>query len=793
MSPAGSLKRLRTAAGQLAGVVRALAVAAGSRSHPQLEGRIRVDGPTGRLEVLRDRFGVPHIFAGCDADALFGQGFVHAQDRLFQLDAMRRLAAGRIAEVVGPGALESDRFMRRLGLADRASRDLARTSDGDRDLLLAYARGVNEGMRSLRPLPPEFALLGGAPQPWHPEHSLLVGRLLLFTFAFNWDTELLRERLLTELGPERAAELDRVYPARAETPTAVPHAPAADRVLGAYRAAREAGLLAGPASNAWAVDGSRTASGAPLLACDPHLQMQLPGLFHVSHVRGGELDAVGATAPGIPGIAIGHNGAVAWGLTAGVADVSDCYIETVDPEDPTRYLTPQGWVTGRTRIERIAVLGDATVEERVLETRHGPVIGPALRGEERAVALRSTALEDGDLLGAFLGLMRARDVEQFERALDRWPGCTMNFVWASHRGRARGRGAIGYRLAGQVPRRERGQGLLPQDGARSSGAPQSLPAEALPRLVAPPDGAVVSANNAPGGNVELGEEWFEPWRAERIRALLDQRERHNVASMQAIQLDVHSQPLLALRDLLVAGGAIEDESIAALLSAWDGRVTAASAPAAVLELTYVELARALVTRLAGPRAAVVLGNGVHSFIPASTFHYRLQGTLLAVLRSPRPPWVEDEADRDRVLRAAAARALTAVRSRLGESPRGWSWGALHGLRLDHPLAAVPLAGRRFSRGPYPHGGDINTVNVGGFTVWHGLDGPGYAAAYRQVIDLADLDRSTFQIPAGNSGIPGHPRYDDCIEEYLEGRYRPLLYSREAVERHTEHRLELEPG
>ena len=793
MSPAGSLKRLRTAAGQFAGVVRALAIAGGSRSHPQVAGRIRVDGPTGRVEVLRDHFGVPHIFAGCEADALFGQGFVHAQDRLFQLDAGRRLAAGRIAEVLGPGALDSDRFMRRLGLADRAGRDLARTSDEDRDLLLAYARGVNEGVRSLRALPPEFALLGGAPEPWHPEHSLLVGRLLLFTFAFNWDTELLRERLLTELGPERAAELDRVYPAQAETPTAVPHAPTADRVLDAYRAAREAGLLAGPASNAWAVDGSRTASGAPLLASDPHLQMQLPGLFHVSHLRGGELDAVGATAPGIPGIAIGHNGAVAWGLTAGVADVSDCYIETVDPEDPTRYLTPEGWVTGRTRIERIAVLDGATVEERVLETRHGPVIGPVLPGEDRAVALRSTALEAGDLLGAFLGLMRARDVEAFERAVDRWPGCTMNFVWATRRGGTDGRGAIGYRLAGQVPRRERGQGLLPQDGARSPGAPEPLPPEALPRVVDPPDGAVVSANNAPGGNVELGEEWFEPWRAERIRALLDERERHTVASMQAIQLDVHSQPLLALRDLLTAGGAIEDEGVAALLDAWDGRVTSSSAAAAVLELTYIELARALVMRLAGPHAPVVLGNGVHPLVPASTFYYRLQGTLLAVLRSPRPPWLQDEDDRDRVLRAAAARALTAVRSRLGESPRGWSWGALHGLRLDHLLAAVPLVGRRFSRGPYPHGGDINTVNVGGFTVWHGLDGRGYAAAYRQVIDLADLDRSTFQIPAGNSGIPGHPRYDDCIEEYLDGRSRPLLYSREAVERHTEHRLELEPG
>ena len=785
MSPAAATERLRTVVRQAADVARALAVAAGRRAHPQLEGRIRVQGVGAPVEVLRDRFGVPHVFAESEQDALFGQGFVHAQDRLFQMDAMRRLAAGRLAAVAGPGALESDRFMRRLGLADRAGGDLARADDDDRPLLEAYARGVNAGVRSLRALPPEYALLGEAPAPWRAEHSLLIGRLMLFTFAYNWDTELLRERLLYELEPERAAELDHAYPAAAATAAAVPHAPAAERLLDAYRAAQEAGLLAHPASNAWALDGSRTESGAPLLASDPHLETQLPGLFHVDHVRGGTLDAIGASIPGIAGIAIGHNGGVAWGLTAGIADVSDCYIETVDPHDSTRYLTPEGWVTGRTRVERIEVRGEEAIEERVLETRHGPVVGPALPGEQRAVALRSTALEAGELASAFLGLMRARSVAAFEQALDRWPGCSFNFVWAS---REEG---IGYRLVGAVPRREHGQGLLPQDGGGSSGPPEPLPASALPRLVDPPDGAVISTNNAPGGEVELGEEWFEPWRSERIRALLDERGGHTVASMQAIQLDQRSEPLLALRKLLLSVRAVEDEEVRELLVAWDGTVAAGSAAAAVLELVYIELARALVTRVAGPRAPTVLGDGVHSSFPASTFHYRLQGPLLEVLRSPRPPWLADAADRDRVLRASVARALTALRSSLGDSPRGWRWGALHGLRLDHPLRDVPLLGRRFSRGPYPHGGDVNTVNVGGYSIWHGLDGARFAAAYRQVIELADLDRSTFQLPAGNSGIPGHPRYDDCVEEYLAGRYRPLLYSRAAVERHVEHRLELE--
>ena len=781
-----SPSRLRTVAGRIPGVLRALAVASGSSAHPQVEGRIEAEGLDGRVEVLRDHFGVPHIFAGSEADALFGQGFVHAQDRLFQMDSIRRVASGRVAEVVGSGALDADRFMRRLGLADRAARDYARADEEERVLLRAYAHGVNAGIRSLRALPPEFAVLGESPEPWHPEHTLLVGRMLLFSFGGNWDTELLRERLLRALGPERAAALDPAYPEGAATTTAAPHARAEERLLDAYRAALDAGLPAGFASNAWAVDGSRTASGAPLLAADPHLQSQLPGIMHISHIQGGRLDAIGADIAGIPGIAIGHNRAVAWGLTAGTADISDCYIETVDPDNPTRYLTPEGWVTGRSRIERIAVRGGETVEEHVLETRHGPVVGPAVRDEDREVALRSTALEAGDLVSSFLGLNRASDLQSFEDAVSLWPGATFNFVWATRDG------DIGYRLGGRVPRRARGQGLLPQDGASSPGPPEPLTPQEMPRLANPPDGIVVSANNAPGGHAELGEEWFEPWRAERIRVLLEARERHSVASMQAIQLDLRSEPLLRLRELLLDTRSVRDPVVTELLSAWDGQVTAESAAAAVLESVYSEAARALVTRLAGPLTPHVLGRGVSSVTSSSTFHYRLQGPLLDALAFPRPPWCADAEDRDRLLRAATERALTMLRSRLGARPQEWRWGALHRLHLNHVLHSVPGLGRRLSRGPFPIGGDTNTVNASAYTVHYGPGRPGYAPAYRQVIDLDDFDRSTFQLPAGNSGIPGHPRYDDCIEEFLEGRSRPLLYSREAVERHTEHTLLLEP-
>lgn len=759
----------------------------GWKPHAQLEGSICVRGVTGHVEVLRDHFGVPHIFADHEQDAFFGQGFVHAQDRLFQIDSMRRLASGRLSEVTGASSLESDRFMRRLGLEYRAVDDLEQASDEEQLLLESYAQGLNEGMRSLDALPPEFVLMNGTPDLWRPEYSLLIGRMMLFTFASNWDTELLREQLVSILGSERAAAVDPVYPAGARTSAELPQIPAEERLLAAYRRAQEAGLFVGTASNAWAIAGDRTESGFPLLANDPHLRARLPGLFHVCHISGGELDSVGATIPGIPGVVIGHNGVVAWGLTAGLADVSDCYIETVDPENPHRYLTPQGWMEGHFRTERILVRGHDDVEEQVLETRHGPVIGPALAGEQRAVTLRSTALEQGDLALGFLGLMRAADTNEFELALDRWPGSSFNIVWATTGG------DIGYRLVGRVPERIRGEGLLPQDGASSDGPPNPLPTRSLPRLVNPSSGVVVSANNAPGGTVELGEEWCEPWRADRIRELLDERNRHTVASMQSVQLDLQSGALLDLCSLVLEiTGVVDEEWLSELLRSWDGQLTADSAPGALLGLSYRRLANTLVTRVAGPMASTILGGNDSRSTASATFHYRLQGHLIDILRTPELPWFDDVLDRDRVLRASVRGALSVLRARFGEDPNEWAWGSVRPLILDHPLNGIPLLGKHFSRGPYPHGGDVNTVWQGGHSVQDGAEG-GYdiIPAYRQVIDLSNFDRSAFQIPGGNSGVPGQGHYDDCISEYLDGRYRPLLYSRVSVERHTEYKLDLQ--
>ncbi len=788
------LEDLRLLPQLAAGAARALVVASGGRAHPRLDGRAEARGLRAPATIVRDRFGVPHVYASSEAGAIYGQGFVHAQDRLFQIDIQRRLASGRLAETAGERGVETDRLMRRLGFADRAARDLTTITAEDRDLLRAYAAGVNAGMRSLRALPPEYAVLRSRPDPWHPEHSLLLGRFLMFSFAPNWDTELQRLELLAAIGPARAALVDVVYPEGAPTATGEPCLGAARRLIEAYGRAIEAGAPAGGASNAWALTGEHTATGAPLLACDPHLRPTIPTLFHVAHVSGGDLDVIGAGVPGLPGVIAGHNRDIAWGLTAGMADVSDCYLTTVDPGDPGRYRTPEGWARGRVRIERIGVREGETVEERVLETRHGPVIGPA-PGGERAIALRSTALDSGETVGPLLGLARARNMEEFDAALMLWPGATFNFIFASHEGGGEGR--VGYRLAGAIPARERGEGLLPADGDTSDDPPPPIPGDELPGLIDPPDGVVVSANQHPGGELELGEEFTEAWRALRIADLLSADGAHTVASQQAIQNDLHSEPLCRLRDLSLAREVIADAHAARVAAAWDGQVSAESAGAALLETAYRQILRRLVRRVAGPSASLALGERMEEaagvFAPESRFHYRLQGPLIEACERAASPWFDDEADRDRVLRAAWWSAIGELREQLGPEPDEWSWGALHRQLLAHTLESIPVVGRAFSRGPYPAGGDVNTVWQGAYAARQ--DGPsltGFSPGYRQVLDLGRWDRSTFLLPTGGSGIPGHPRYDDSIEEFRAGRQRPLLYSREAVEAHAEHRLLLQP-
>ena len=785
MPPADLAGRVRNGARQAAGLAKALKRTLDHSSLPQVEGSLTVRGTDDRIEVVRDRWGVPHILASTPADAFFGHGFVHAQDRLFQMEGARRTAAGRLSEIAGPSTLASDRLVRRVGLNRAARADAEQITGNDRQLLEAYARGVNEGIRLLPALPPEFALLGDQVEPWSIEDTMLVGRLVMFGFAGNWNTELVREQLAAALGPELAAAIDPVHPPTS-TVTGEGYPRAADALLRSYTEAFSTGSFTSLSSNAWAVSGAHTESGRPLLASDPHVDVALPGLFHVAHIRGGMFDLVGAGIPGIPGVAIGHNRHVAWGITAGMADVSDCYIEEFESPASLRYRTPDGWAEATTLTERIEVLGRDAVEERVAVTRHGPIVSPALRGESRAVALNSSVVTGKDLATPFIALWRAASFGQADRAVDGWASTTFNFILASTDGH------IGYRFAGQVPVRDAGVGLFPQRGATSDGPPPFLAPEDLPRLIDPPDGLVASANNAPGGPHELGEEWCEPMRWERIVSLLRARERHTVASFCAIQLDRYSANLVRLRDVLLAAleGSPGSEDIAALLHGWSGHLDLDDPAAALVHATYRTLGVEVAERVSGGLGRVAMGAAVDGIPVNSAFAYRSQGMLVRAAERALSPWYEGPEDRDRRVRGAVGRAV-AILQQSSDEMDAWSIGDLQTIPFSHALHDVPGAGPQWSRGTRPFAGDLNTIVQAQGSAWSTRNSVRIAPGYRQVLDLSDWDASVFMHPTGASGIPGHPRYDDCIDEYVAGAYRPLLFNEFAIRAATEATLILE--
>lgn len=751
-------------------------------SFPTASGRLAVRGTDDRVEIVRDRWGVPHVLASTAADAFFGHGFVHAQDRLFQMEGARRTAAGRLSEIAGTSTLASDRLVRRVGLNRAARRDAERVSGAEAELLAAYARGVNEGVRHLPALPPEFALIGDEFAPWTVEDTMLIGRLVMFGFAGNWNTELVRERLARDLGPEVASVVDPVHPPTS-TVTGENYPRAAATLLEAYSEAFGDGMVSSLSSNAWAVSGARTKSGRPLLASDPHVDVSLPGLFHVAHVRGGDFDLVGAGIPGIPGVAIGHNRTVAWGITAGMADIADCYIEEFESPSSTRYRTPEGWADAEVLTERIEVRGGDAVEERVLVTRHGPVIGPALRGEARAIALHTSVVDGGEIAGPFIRLSGAKSFAEASHAVESWPGTTFNFILASTEGH------IGYRFVGQVPERDANVGLFPQQGPTSSGPPRYIPIEALPRLLDPPSGMVASANNAPGGPHELGEEWCEPERWERITELLDETPKHDVASFCAIQTDRRSAHVASLRDLILERDAAP-AAVRAILKVWDGRLEVGDAAAALVHMTYRHLGNEMAERLGGRLGRVVMGAAVDGVPVNSAFSYRSQGMFIEAARGASPPWFSNTDDRDRRLRGAVERAVETLTEVCGD-PASWSLGGVQQIPLTHALGSVPIVGARWSRGSRPFGGDINTVVQAQGTAWGIPNNIRIAPGYRQVLDLGDWDASVFMQPTGNSGIPGHPRYDDCIDEYVAGAYRPLLFNELAIRSAAEATLTLE--
>ena len=753
------------------------------RAFPQASGTLRAPGLQAPVEIARDRWGIPHIVARTAHDLFFAQGYVHAQDRLWQMELHRRTASGRLSELFGEVTLDTDRFLRTVGLRRAAAAELAIQDPATAAALEAYARGVNAFLETHRGrLPLEFVLLRAAPEPWTPVDSLAFAKLMAWVLGGNWRAELLRAHLIARFGEEGARTL--MPPYGAEMPVIVPA-----EAVGAYRALdpaavsrllEAAAVVPAVGSNNWVVAPTRTATGAPLLANDPHLEIAMPSVWYEMHLSGGGYNVIGATFPGVPGVIIGHNDEIAWGVTNAGPDVQDLYLERLDPANPTRYLYRGAWESLQVVREEIRVRGRARPEVVVVRmTRHGPLLNSVVEGLGAFVALRWMALQPGRIAGSVLRINRARSWEEFRDALRWWSEPAQNFVYADRRG------TIGYQLPGRVPIRSRGQGLVPVPGWTGEYEwTGQVPFDRLPSARNPARGYVVTANNRIVPDTYpyfLAAEWDPGFRARRIETLLARTGRATVDQMAAIQQDVLSLPGLqtvaALQDARVS-----DERARALLAElrrWDGTLSPQSRGAAIYQAFRVSLLPVLFEE--------VLGRDLYRRYLDHPDAWQV--AVLHLLAQPRSPWWGPDG-RDAVVEEALRRAHDLLTRRLGPDASRWTWGRLHRTIFVHPLGRVRALAWIFNATAPPVGGDAFTVNNAGFDL--ATFDQVVVASYRQVLDLADWDRSVAMHTTGQSGLPFHRHYRDFVSLWAAGRYHPLAFSPVRVQQDTVARLRLTP-
>lgn len=718
---------------------------------PPARDEAAIPGLSAPVEITLDRHGIPYVRAASEPDAWAAIGWLHARDRMFQMELMRRGAAGRLSELIGAQGLRLDRYVRLLGLVQAAEIDYARLPDETRAALTAYARGVNAWIAEKgRWAAPEFVVLGITPEPWRETDSLLWGKVMALFLSGNARTELARLRLSTTLA---RARIDELWPRDGSPGNPVAALPDlgghVGRVLAALPVFGEDAPVPPSASNIWAVTGARSATGLPVLANDPHLAFSQPIQWHLARVEAPGLTLAGAFAPGVPFLVLGRNEAIAWGMTTTHSDTQDVFVERLD--GPDRYVTPEGPRPFAVREERLRVRFGEDVTMRVRATRHGPVLSDLDPNpgtpEGHVLAVAMTALIPGDTAASALHrLNRARSFDEAEAAVAAIGAPQQNIVIADRAGR------MGMLLPARVPLRRAGDGAFPAPGWDGSHDWTGFaPFEALPRFVDPPSGRIVNANNRVVPDdfpVFLGRDWWGDWRFRRILERLDAEGPQTAETMAAIQMDTVSLAARTLLPLMTAiSPPVEARSADAFarLRAWDGTMAAGRPEPLIYSAWVKHLGRRIAEGAIGPEQ--------------EAFRESSAEFLAFALRDGRH-WC-GAAGCGPVLAAAFADAMAELTAAHGAEIARWRWGAVHVVRFQHPLMRfVPVLGPWFGT-VLETGGDSHTVmragiRLSGSAPFENIHGAGYRGAY----DLADLDRSRFIIATGQSGHPLSPHYRD---------------------------------
>ncbi len=773
---------------------------------PPAEGEFVFDGLHGRVEIIRDRWGVPHIYADNAADGFFGQGFMHARDRLFQMEVARRLAKGTLSEIFGEMALETDKMVRTFGFLRLAREDLEHISDELAEVVQAYAAGVNAFINGMKPYYEiSFSLLRLEPEEWKAEDTLAIMRLMVWELSHGWQGELVRAELAEAVGEEHAADWEIHYPEN--NPLTLPDGIEFNRLDpdGKLHRARGPFLVRNQGSNTWVISAERSATGGVVLANDMHLKIGLPGVWYENHLITSTMKVTGVSIPGLPTVQVGHNERIAWGMTLAYTDAEDLFVERFDPKNPTRYLYKGEWREATVVEEKIPVKGKAEpVTETVLITHHGPVISPVLDyGPEmqktaefvERLAVQSMALRPAEIIRGWWALNKAANWDDFVEAM-RWisaPQLSVSYADVD--------GNIGYWMTGAVPIRAKGDGRVPVPGWTGEYEwVGEVPFEEMPHALNPKRGYIINTNNKV---VEddyphyLGSIWMNGYRSRRLEQYINAKQKLTLDDHAAMQVDVRSLPGEEFVEA-IADFQSDDPEVALalrLLREWDFNLTPDSVGGAVYEVVRYTLVRNLLLPSVDEELAYrIMGKGFHPLmLYTSEFYGYDTVSLLRFLRSPQNWWVERAGGYQQWLEESFKEAIIWLYENYGDRPNKWKWGDLHKLPLVHLIGAQPPLNKIFNLPPLRIGGDPDTPCQTGIVPDAPYEATSFAPSHRSIVDLKDWNNSRLVILAGQSGRIASPHYADMVPLWYGKRHHPMLWSREAVEAHSEGKIILKPN
>jgi penicillin amidase len=763
---------------------------------PQINGNLTLPGLSKQVEIIRDRWGVPHIYADNLNDLFFAQGFIHAQDRLWQMEIFRRTATGQLSEIFGEIALETDKASRTFGFNRIGQADWVNAKKEEQDIISSYINGINAFIEHpSSKMPVEFILLKHKLKPWKHEDTMALSRLIIWQLSHAWYGEIIRAQIIEAAGSDHAAELEIRYPEN--NPVTLPDGIEFNQIEpnGSLKGVKGPFLNRGMGSNSWSVSGVKTDTGMPILCNDMHLSLMLPCIWYEAHLIAKEYNVTGVSLPGIPMIMVGHNTHIAWGMTLAFTDCEDLFIEEFDKENSKRYKSGSNWLDADIISETIDVKGkNSPVVEEVIITKHGPVISDVIGYPAKRISVNSMVLRPCPALLGWLKLNMAKNWDEFVQSMKYIEAPQLNVTYADIEGN------IGHWVTGKVPIRAKGLGEVPAPGW--SGQYDwigEVPFKEMPHCLNPKENIIVSCNHRiipDDYPYFLGNVWMNGYRARRLIDVIGDMEKLSVEDCKKLQLDFKCIPGLELAKHFENINSDNSDVKTALsyLKSWDGNLAPASIGGTIYEVTrYMLIRNILEAGLGKDLTNRLMGKSFNPvLLPSHEFYGHDIVIILRMLDNENSWWIEKTGGYKKILTLSIEQAVKWLKEKLGNDTGKWQWGKIHRVIFPHAMGIRKPLDKVFNYGPLPIGGDNDTLCQTAIDPEDPYDNKTIAPTFRQIIDLEDFSKSMVIHAPGQSGQLGSIYYDNLAKLWIKGQYHPMQWTRSHIENEAQGILNLMP-